>query len=105
LKEHGYRIIPVNPQQKEILGEPSYADLGSISQPVDVVDVFRRSEEVPDIVEEAIKIGAKAVWLQEGVINERAATRAKEAGLLVVVDKCMFKEHQKWGGQNENSSH
>lgn len=105
LKEHGYRIIPVNPQQKEILGEPSYADLGSISQPVDVVDVFRRSEEVPDIVEEAIKIGAKAVWLQEGVINERAATRAKEAGLLVVMDKCMFKEHQKWRGQNESSSH
>ena len=105
LKEHGYRIIPVNPQHKEILGEPSYADLGSIPQPVDVVDVFRRSEEVPDIVEEAIKIGAKAVWLQEGVINERAATRAKEAGLLVVMDKCMFKEHQKWVGQNESSSH
>lgn len=105
LKEHGYRIIPVNPQQREVLGEPSYPDLGSIPQPVDVVDIFRRSEEVPDIVEEAIKIGAKAVWLQEGVINERAATRAKEAGLLVVMDKCMFKEHQKWGGQNEGISH
>ena len=105
LKENGYRIIPVNPQQKEILGEPSYPDLGSIPQPVDVVDIFRRSEEVPDIVEEAIKIGARAVWLQEGVINERAATRAKEAGLLVVMDKCMFKEHQKWGGQNESISH
>ena len=95
----------MNPHQKEILGEPSYPDLGSIPQPVDVVGVFRRSEEVPDIVEEAIKIGAKAVWLQEGVINERAATRAKEAGLLVVMDKCMFKEHQKWGGQNEGISH
>ena len=98
LKEHGYRIIPVNPQEKEILGEPSYPDLGSIPEPVDVVDIFRRSEEVLDIVEQAIRVGAKAVWLQEGVINEKAATRAKEAGLLVVMDKCMFKEHQKWGG-------
>ena len=98
LKEHGYRIIPVNPQEKEILGEPSYPDLGSIPEPVDVVDIFRRSEEVLDIVEQVIRVGAKAVWLQEGVINEKAATRAKEAGLLVVMDKCMFKEHQKWGG-------
>ena len=98
LKEYGYRIIPVNPQEKEILGEPSYPDLGSIPEPVDVVDIFRRSEEVLDIVEQAIRVGAKAVWLQEGVINEKAATRAKEGGLLVVMDKCMFKEHQKWGG-------
>ena len=98
LKEHGYTIIPVNPQEEEILGERSYPDLSSIPEPVDVVDIFRRSEEVLDIVEQAIRIGAKVVWMQEGVINEAAATRAKEAGLLVVMDKCMLKEHQKWGG-------
>ncbi|OIP28192.1 MAG: CoA-binding protein [Chloroflexi bacterium CG_4_10_14_0_8_um_filter_46_9] len=95
LKEQGYRIIPVNPRAKEILGELCYPNLGSIPEPVDVVDIFRRSEEVPDIVEEAIKIGAKAVWMQEGVINKEAAAQAREAGLLVVMDKCMLKEHRK----------
>ena len=95
LKENGYKIIPVNPKAREILGGPSYPNLSSIPEPVDVVDVFRRSEEVLAIVGEAIKIGAKAVWMQEGVINKEAAARAKEAGLLVVMDRCMLKEHQK----------
>lgn len=95
LKEQGYRIIPVNPGAREILGEPSYPDLASISEPVDVVDIFCSSEEVPAIVEEAIKIGAKAVWMQEGVINDKAAARARSAGLLVVMDRCMLKEHRK----------
>jgi len=95
LKENGYKIIPVNPQVGEVLGEISYPDLSSIPEPVDVVDIFRRSEEVPAIVEGTIKIGAKAVWMQEGVINEEAAARAREAGLLVVMDRCMLKEHQK----------
>jgi hypothetical protein len=95
LKRKGYRIIPVNPGIKQILGETSYADLVSIPERVDVVDIFRRSEEVPAIVNEAIKIGAKAVWMQEGVINEEAASRAREAGLLVVMNKCMRKEHRK----------
>ena len=95
LKEQGYRIISVNPTEKEILGEPCYPDLASIPEQVDVVDIFRRSEEVPAIVEEAIKIGAKAVWMQEGVVNEQAAAQAREAGLLVVMDKCMLKEHKK----------
>jgi predicted CoA-binding protein len=95
LKEKGYKIIPVNPAVKEVLGEPSYPDLASIPEPVDVVDIFRRSKEVPAIVDEAIKIGAKAVWMQEGVVNEEAAFRAKEAGLLVVMGKCMRKEHKK----------
>jgi len=95
LKEQGYRIIPVNPQEREVLGELSYPDLDSIPGPVDVVDIFRRSELVPPIVEEAIKIGAKAVWMQEGVINEDAAERAREAGLKVVMDRCMLKEHKK----------
>jgi len=92
LREQGYRIIPVNPTEKEILGGLCYPNLASIPESVDVVDIFRRSEDVPPIVEEAIKIGAKAVWMQEGVINEEAAARAKEAGLMVVMDKCMRKE-------------
>jgi predicted CoA-binding protein len=95
LKEQGYKIIPVNPAEKEILGELCYPDLASIPESVDVVDIFRRSEEVLPIVEEAIRIGAKAVWMQEGVINEEAAARAREAGLVVVMDKCMRKEHRK----------
>ena len=95
LKEHGYKIIPVNPSVPEILGEFCYPELGSISGPVDVVDIFRNSEEVLAIVEQAIEIGAKAVWMQEGVINEEAAARARGAGLLVVMDKCMRKEHQR----------
>ncbi len=95
LKENGYKIIPVNPGAKEILGETCYPDLNSIPVPVDVVDIFRRSEGVLPIVEEAIEIGAKAVWMQEGVINEEAAAQAMEAGLLVVMGKCMLKEHRK----------
>lgn len=99
LKKHGYKIIPVNPAAKEILGEASYPDLSSIPEPVDVVDIFRHSEEVPPIVEEAIKIGAKVVWMQEGVINEDAAARAKKAGLKVVMNRCMRKEHLKLKGR------
>ena len=95
LKEQGYTVIPVNPSEKEVIGETCYPDLASIPDPVEVVDIFRRPEEVPAIVEEAIKAGAKAVWMQEGVINEEAAVRAREAGLLVVMDRCMRKEHIK----------
>lgn len=95
LKAQGYKIIPVNPAESEILGEICYPDLDSIPEAVDVVDIFRRSEEVLPIVKEAIKIGAKAVWMQEGVINEEAAAQAREAGLMVVMNKCMRKEHQK----------
>lgn len=104
LKEQGYKIIPVNPMEKEILGEICYPDLASIPEPVDVVDIFRRSEEVLLIVEEAIKIGAKAVWMQEGVVNGEAAARAREAGLLVIMDECMLKEHQRLGGKKEIKS-
>ena len=94
MQRNGYRIIPVNPDESEILGEKSYASLEDIPEPVDIVDVFRRSEFVPAIVESAIKIGAPAVWLQEGVIHEEATARAREAGLLVVEDKCILKEHR-----------
>lgn len=95
LKENGYKIIPVNPRAGEILGEVCYTNLSSIPDLVDVVNVFQRPKEVPAIVEEAIKIGAKAVWMQEGVINEEAAARAKGAGILVIMDRCMLKEHRK----------
>ncbi|MCX6000554.1 MAG: CoA-binding protein [Chloroflexi bacterium] len=95
LKDHGYKIIPVNPQEKTILGETSYPDLASVPEPVDVVDIFRRSDEVPGIVEQAIKSKAKAVWMQLGVSNDEAAARARQAGMLVVMDKCMRQEHAK----------
>ena len=95
LIENGYRVIPVNPNSAEIFGEKCYPDLASITEKVDVVDIFRRSEDVMPIVDEAIKIGARAVWMQEGVINEEAAAKARDAGLLVVMDKCMLKEHSR----------
>ena len=95
LQEQGYRVIPINPAAPEILGEKSYPDLASIPEKVDAVDIFRRPEDVLPVVEEAIKIGAKAVWMQEGIVNEDAAKRARDSGLLVVMDKCMLKEHAK----------
>ncbi len=95
LAEQGYNIIPVHPNARDILGRTSYPDLSSIPEKVDVVEIFRRSEDVMTIVDEAIKIGARAVWMQERIVNEEAATRARDAGLLVVMDKCMFKEHQR----------
>jgi uncharacterized protein len=95
LKRVGYRIIPVNPQETEVLGEKCYPDLESIPEPVDIVDVFRRPEFVPEIVESAIRIGAKTVWLQEGVIHEEAAQRAESAGLKVVMDRCILKDHRR----------
>jgi predicted CoA-binding protein len=95
LIENGYRVIPVNPNAEEILGQKCYPDLTSIPEKVEVVDIFRRSEDVMPIVDEAIKIGARAVWMQEGVINEEAAAKARDAGLLVVMDKCMLKEHSR----------
>lgn len=93
LGEHNYNVIPVNPTIKEVLGKKCYASLSAIPEKVEVVDIFRRSEDVPLIVEEAIKIGAKAIWMQEGIINNTAAEKAQSAGLLVVMDKCMKKEH------------
>jgi predicted CoA-binding protein len=95
LQNQGYKIIPVNPTKDEILGEKSYPDLKSIPGDVDVVDVFRKSEAVGPIVDEAIAIKAKTVWLQEGVINEAAASKAAAAGLQVVMDRCMLKEHHR----------
>ena len=94
MQSAGYRIIPVNPNEREVLGEKCYARLEDVSEKVDIVDIFRRSELVPEVVESAIRIGAKAVWMQEGVVNEQAARQAREAGLEVVMDLCILKEHQ-----------
>jgi predicted CoA-binding protein len=88
LKAQGYRIVPVNPEHDEILGEPCFPDIPSIPFPIQVVDIFRRSEHVAGIVDQAIEIGAKAVWMQIGVIDADAAERAREAGLHVVMDRC-----------------
>lgn len=93
LQSVGYRVIPVNPTETEILGEKCYARLEDIPDHVDIVDIFRRSEFVPEIVESAIRIGASGVWMQEGVIHAEAAERARRAGLLVVMNACMLKEH------------
>jgi uncharacterized protein len=93
LQRAGYKIIPVNPNESVVLGEPAVARLEDIREKVDIVDVFRRPEFVPEVVESAVAIGAKALWLQEGVIHEAAAKRARDAGLFVVMDLCIFKEH------------
>lgn len=93
IQRAGYRIIPVNPNETEVLGERAYASLKDIPEEIDLVDVFRRSEEAGAVVDEAIAIGAKAIWLQEGVIDDEAAQRALNAGLLVVMDRCWLKEH------------
>jgi len=95
LIEQGYDVIPVNPNEAEILGKKCYPGLGDIPGKVEVVDVFRSSDKVMPVVEEAVKIGARVVWMQEGVINEEASARAREAGLKVVMDKCILKEHER----------
>jgi predicted CoA-binding protein len=95
LKSKGYKIVPVNPGAEEILGEKSYPDLKSIPDPVDVVDVFRRPEFVPEVADEAIEIGAKVLWLQEGITHEEAAKKARAAGLTVIQDACMLQEHSR----------
>jgi uncharacterized protein len=93
LKSKGFRIIPVNPNENEVLGEKSYPDLGAVPDKFDIVQIFRRPEHVPAIVETAIKKGAKVVWMQDGAGNPEAAKRAEEAGLVAVVDDCMYREY------------
>lgn len=97
MQSAGYRIIPVNPHETEVLGEKSYPSLEAIPREIkiDIVDIFRRSEEVAPIVESAIGIGARAIWMQEGVVDEVAAEKARAAGLEVVMDLCILKEHQR----------
>ena len=97
MRRVGYRVIPVNPNETEVFGQKAYPDLASVPEKFDLVDVFRRSEEAGKAVDEAIAVGAKAVWLQEGVIDRAAAQRALDAGLLVVMDRCWLKEHIRFG--------
>ena len=94
MQSHGYRIIPVNPQADEVLGEKSYSSLLDVPEPIDIVDIFRRSEFVPEIVDQAIQSKARAIWMQEGVVHEAAAEKARKAGLLVIMDSCILKEHR-----------
>jgi predicted CoA-binding protein len=98
LQAAGYRIIPVNPSCAEALGEPCYPDLRSVPVPIEIVDIFRRSEDVEPIVHEAIAVGAKLIWMQQGVVNEMAAQIAKEAGLAVVMDRCLKIEMERLRG-------
>ncbi|MBM4410765.1 MAG: CoA-binding protein [Chloroflexi bacterium] len=96
LVEAGYTVYLVNPTETEILGRPVYASLRDLPEPVDIVDIFRRAEDVPPVVEDAIAAGAKCVWMQLAIVNEAAAARAAEAGLAVVMDRCTKIEHQRW---------
>lgn len=98
MQRQGYRVIPVNPHETEVLGEKAYASLAEVPDKIDLVDVFRRSDEAGKAVDEAIAVGAKAVWLQEGVIDNSAAQRAHDADLLVVMDRCWLKEHARMKG-------
>jgi predicted CoA-binding protein len=99
LKSQGYRVIPVNPTATEILDERSYPDLESVPEKIDVVQVFRKPEDVPPVVDSAIKSGAKVVWMQEGIVNEEAAEKARAAGLQVVMDACMRVMHRRLIGE------
>jgi predicted CoA-binding protein len=95
MQEHGYRIVPVNPAETEVLGEKAYATLGEVPFPVDIVNVFRQPEFVPEIVNEALRLGVKYLWLQEDVVHEAAAAKARAAGVKVVMDRCILKEHRR----------
>ena len=94
MQSQGYKIIPVHPTATEVLGEKAYPSLLNVPEKIDIVDVFRRSDAVPEVMEQAIQLKVPAVWLQEGVIHEEAAQKARDAGIQVVMDKCILKEHR-----------
>jgi len=95
MQSQGYRIIPVNPLVRESLGVKAYASLSDVPERIDIVNVFRRSEHVPEVVEEAIRLRVPAIWMQEGVVHEAAAEKARRAGIFVVMDRCILKEHRR----------
>jgi len=97
LKEVGYRIIPVNPNETEVLGERAYPSLRDVPEPIDLVDVFRRPEYTPDVARDAVQVGARVLWLQLGIVNEEARRIAEEAGLSVIMDACLMIEHDRLG--------
>jgi predicted CoA-binding protein len=94
MQSQGYRIVPVNPTVENVLGEDSYSSLLDVKEKIDIVNIFRRSEFVPDVVDQAIQLKVPAVWMQEGVVHEAAAEKARQAGILVVMDRCILKEHK-----------
>jgi predicted CoA-binding protein len=94
MQQHGYRIVPVNPAIKGALGEKAVTSLSEIKEKIDIVDIFRRSESVPEVVDEAIRLKVPAIWMQEGVVHEEAAEKARKAGIFVVMDRCILKEHR-----------
>lgn len=91
----GYKVVPVNPNETQILGQKCYASLTDVPEKIDIVNIFRKAEDVPPVVDEAIKAGVKAVWMQEGIINEASAQKARQAGIDVVMDRCISKEHKR----------
>jgi predicted CoA-binding protein len=93
LQKRGYHVIPINPRETEVLGERAYASLADVKEPIDIVDVFRRAEDTPAIADEAVKVGAKALWLQTGIVSDDAAARAEAGGLLAVMDACIAATH------------
>ncbi len=95
MQSSGYQIIPVNPNETDVLGEPSYSSLDEVPQKIEIVDIFRRAEEVPPVVDAAIRAGAKVIWMQQGIANESAAEKARAAGLTVVMDACILIEHKR----------
>jgi len=95
MQSQGYRIIPVNPAIEQTLGEKAYPTLSDVTEKIDIVNVFRRSEYVPEVVEEAIRLGVPAIWMQEGVEHQAAAEKARAAGIFVVMDRCILKEHRR----------
>jgi len=95
MQSQGYRIIPVNPAISEALGEKAYPTLSEVPEKIDIVNVFRRPEHVPEVVDEAIRLGVPAIWMQEGVVHEEAAEKARQAGIFVVMNRCILKEHAK----------
>ena len=98
MQSQGYRIIPVNPNITESLGEKAYASLLDVPEKIDIVNIFRRSEFVPEVVEQAIQLKLPAIWMQEGVVHEASAEKAREAGIFVVMDRCILKEHRRYLG-------
>ena len=95
MQSSGYHIIPVNPNETDVLGEPSYANLEEVPQKIEIVDIFRRAEEIAPVVDAAIRVGAKVVWMQQGITNEPAAEKARAAGITVVMDACILIEHKR----------
>lgn len=96
MQSQGYRIIPVNPNVRDSLGEKAYANLLDVPEKIDIVNIFRRPEAVPEVVDEAVQLNVPAIWMQEGVVHEEAAEKARKAGIFVVMDKCILKEHMRY---------